>query len=42
LAGPKSRDVLQKLTDADLSNDSFKWLTGKKINLGYATTEAIT
>ena len=41
LAGPKSRDVLQKVTDTDLSNDSFKWLTGKKINLGYATTEAL-
>ena len=35
LAGPRSRDVLQKLTDTDLSNDSFKWLTGKKINVGY-------
>ena len=30
LAGPRSRDVLQKLTDTDLSNDSFKWLTGEK------------
>jgi len=41
LAGPRSRDVLQKLTDTDLSNDSFKWLTGKKINVGYATAEAL-
>ena len=41
LAGPKSRDVLQKLTDTDLSNESFKWLTGKKINVGYATAEAL-
>jgi dimethylglycine dehydrogenase len=24
-----------------LSNDSFKWLTGKKINVGYATAEAL-
>ena len=41
LAGPKSRDVLQKLTDTDLSNDNFKWLTGKKINVGYATAYAL-
>jgi dimethylglycine dehydrogenase len=41
VAGPRSRDVLQKLTDTDLSNDNFKWLTGKKINVGYATAEAL-
>jgi dimethylglycine dehydrogenase len=41
VAGPKSRQLLQKLTDTDLSNDSFKWLMGKKINLGYATAEAL-
>tara|TARA_B100000780_G_C21062171_1_gene426998 strand:- start:406 stop:1272 length:867 start_codon:yes stop_codon:yes gene_type:complete len=41
LAGPSARDVLQKITDTDLSNDSFKWLTGKKINVGYATAEAM-
>ena len=36
LAGPNSRAVLQKLTDTDLSNQNFKWLTGKFINLGAA------
>jgi dimethylglycine dehydrogenase len=41
LAGPRSRGVLQKLTDTDVSNDSFKWLSGKKINVGYATAEAL-
>ena len=41
LAGPRSRDVLQKLTDTDLSNDNFKWLTGKNINVGYATADAL-
>lgn len=41
LAGPKSRDVLQKLTDADLSNESFRWLTGQFINVGYAQAHAI-
>ena len=41
LAGPRSRDVLQKLTDTDLSNENFKWLTGRKINVGYASAEAL-
>ena len=41
LAGPKSRDVLQKLTDTDLSNHNFKWLSGKSINVGYAQAEAL-
>jgi dimethylglycine dehydrogenase len=41
LAGPRARDVLQKLTDTDLGNDNFKWLTGKSINIGYAQAEAL-
>ena len=36
LAGPKSRALLQKLTDADLSNEAFPWLTGQKISIGLA------
>jgi dimethylglycine dehydrogenase len=31
LAGPRSRDLLAKLTDADLTNAGFRWLTGKEI-----------
>ena len=41
LAGPKSREVLAKLTDADLSNDAFKWLSGQQINVGGATAHAL-
>lgn len=41
LAGPHSRDVLQKLTDADLSNAGFPWLSGQSINVGHATADAI-
>jgi dimethylglycine dehydrogenase len=33
LAGPRSRDVLSVLTSADLSNRSFRWLTGKEIEV---------
>lgn len=31
LNGPRSRNVLAKLTDADLSNDGFRWLSGQEI-----------
>jgi dimethylglycine dehydrogenase len=41
LAGPGSRDVLQSLTDTDLSTASFPWLTGKFINVGIAQAHAL-
>ena len=41
LAGPRSRDVLAKLTDADLSSDAFPWLTGRKISIGLAQVDAL-
>jgi len=41
LAGPKSRDLLQKLTDTDLSNDNFKWLSGQEISVGLARCHAL-
>ena len=41
LAGPKSRDMLTKLTDSDLSNAAFPWLTGATINIGLARVEAL-
>jgi dimethylglycine dehydrogenase len=41
LAGPKSRDVLKKITDADLSNPAFPWLSGKQISVGTATAWAM-
>ncbi len=33
LAGPRSRELLMKLTSADLSNESFRWLTFKEIEV---------
>ena len=41
LAGPNSRKVLQKLTDADLSNEAFPWLSGKEISVGNCTAHAL-
>jgi dimethylglycine dehydrogenase len=36
LAGPHARKLLQKVTDTDLANEAFPWLSGKKINVGFA------
>ena len=36
VAGPKARDILQPITDCDLSNDSFKWLTMQETLVGLA------
>lgn len=41
LAGPRARDVLKKVTDADLSNEAFPWLTGQKISIGLAPVDAL-
>ena len=41
LAGPRSREVLAKLTDTDLSTEAFPWLTGKKISIGLAQVDAL-
>jgi len=41
LAGPSSRDVLSKLTDADLSNAAFPWLRGKTIDVSGIKTLAL-
>ena len=38
--GPRSRELLSRLTDADLSNDSFPFLTSREIAIGYATLRA--
>ncbi|MEZ5773677.1 MAG: FAD-dependent oxidoreductase [Hyphomicrobiaceae bacterium] len=41
LAGPNSRRVLQKLTDTDLSNAAFPWLSGKPISVGHTSAHAL-
>ena len=33
LAGPRSRDVLAKLTDTPLDNSQFRWLSGQEITV---------
>lgn len=41
LAGPCCRDLLNKLTDADLSNEHFPWLTGKEIEVAGVMLRAL-
>ena len=41
VAGPRSRDLLEKLTTADLSSASFRWLTGKQIEVAGAPCRAL-
>jgi dimethylglycine dehydrogenase len=37
VAGPRSRELLAKLTDTPLGNDNFPWLTGQVAEVGLAT-----
>jgi dimethylglycine dehydrogenase len=41
VAGPNSRSLLQRLTDRDLSNEAFPWLSGHPVNIGAADGHAI-
>jgi dimethylglycine dehydrogenase len=41
VAGPDARTLLSRVTDADLSNKAFPWLSGQTINIGAATTKAL-
>ena len=36
LAGPRARDVLSAVTEADLSNAAFPWLSARQIEIGSA------
>ena len=41
LAGPRARDVLGKLTDTDLGNESFRWLSGQEITVADVDLRAL-
>ncbi len=41
LVGPKARDILRRVTDMDLSNKSFPWLSGRHITIGLAPVRAM-
>ena len=41
VTGPRARDVLAPLTDADLGNDAFSWLTAQEITVAGVATKAL-
>ena len=41
LGGPRSRDVLRRVTQVPLDNDSFPWLRAKEIEVAGATVRAL-
>jgi len=41
LAGPRCRELLTKITAADLSNEYFSWLTGKEIEVAGVMLRAL-
>ena len=41
VAGPRARDILKKITDADLSNEAFPWLSAQDIKIGVAPVTAL-
>jgi heterotetrameric sarcosine oxidase gamma subunit len=40
IMGPRSRELLQSMSDADLSNEAFPFATAREIDLGYAFARA--
>ena len=41
IQGPKSRELLSRVTSADMSNESFPYLSIQEIELGYALVNAL-
>ncbi len=41
VAGPRSRDLLTKISNADFSNQAFPWLSARKIDVGLAPSIAM-
>ena len=41
LAGPRSREVLAKVTEEKLDNTSFRWLSGKEMQVAGLSTRAL-
>lgn len=41
VAGPRARDLLAKITDADLSNEAFRWLTAQEIKVAGVPCRAL-
>ena len=41
VAGPKARELMKKVSKDDFSNENFKWLSSKAVNIGNAPVNAM-
>jgi len=41
VSGPKARDLMKKVSKDDFSNENFKWLSSKQVDIGYAPCTAM-
>lgn len=41
LSGPNARALMERLTDADMSNEAFPWLSGQRLLMGMAPVWAL-
>jgi len=41
VSGPKARDLMHKVSKDDFSNENFKWLSSKMVDVGYAPVNAM-
>jgi len=41
VSGPKARQLMQKVSKTDFSNEKFKWLSAQNINIGLAPCNAM-
>ena len=41
VSGPKARELMKRVSKDDFSNENFKWLSSKNINVGHAPVNAM-
>ena len=41
VSGPKARDLMQRVSTDDFSNENFKWLSSKMVDVGQAPVNAM-
>ncbi len=41
VSGPKARKLMERVSNDDFSNENFKWLSSKSINVGYSSVNAM-
>ena len=41
VSGPKARELMKRVSKDDFSNENFKWLSSKNVNIGHAPVNAM-